>query len=600
MDNILQLTGKIAVELVYAEPGKDVGLLPVNCLFNEIKGYCKDQDLPPSVNTTLGNIEEIINGVLDRDCLFTGDEIRDLTRLTDWLERAWLAIRDGGVLPEKPVRVVSDPAPGNPPQGKAHTRYAGDGPDSEKLQLNLEEDTEIVSEFITEAVEHLQSIELGLLMLEQQPHDKDMLALVFRDFHTLKGGSGLLNLTPITYLAHELESLLDFARSGRIVLNTPLINLIFSGVDCINRLIIEINKHLASGGESKTIDFPWLKVYFEVGTVVDNIRSRRDPECAVSSTKTDDAADNSKSETNACYATGAGAVIRRTTEYAMNTATIKIAANKLDALTELIDELVITQSLIEQDAETWAPRNGALYGKLMRVGRITQQLQRTAVSLRMVPLKNTFNRLYRLVRDMSAYQGKSVSLKLSGEETELDRTLVERIRDPLVQMVRNAIDHGIEPPEERVKNDKLETGIISISASREGDNVIIKVSDDGNGLNAEMIRTKALENGMIKPDQDITQEQLYRLIFEPGFTTACAVTNISGRGVGMDVVAQNIEEIHGKVIVDSMPGGGTTFTIILPQTPAIIHDLACSGYRGAGQSRASSASDTERRECTCN
>jgi two-component system chemotaxis sensor kinase CheA len=198
------------------------------------------------------------------------------------------------------------------------------------------------------------------------------------------------------------------------------------------------------------------------------------------------------------------------------------------------------------------------------------------MSLRMVPIRATFQKMNRLVRDLAAKQGKQVHLALSGEETELDRNIVDEISDPLVHMIRNAADHGVEKPEARLAKGKPALGLVQLRAFHRGGNIVIQIQDDGNGLNKEKLLAKAVEKGIVKPGQTLSDKEIYDLIFAAGFSTAEKVTDISGRGVGMDVVRRNIEKLRGKVDIDTVLGGGTTFTIYLPLTLAIIDGMIVS------------------------
>jgi two-component system chemotaxis sensor kinase CheA len=252
---------------------------------------------------------------------------------------------------------------------------------------------------------------------------------------------------------------------------------------------------------------------------------------------------------------------------------LKVATQKLDTLIDLVGELVIAQSLVARDPALPLHPNARLFRNLAHLGRITNELQKTAMSMRMVPIRSTFQKMNRLVRDLAAKEGKQVELQVRGEDTELDRLLVENLNDPLVHMIRNAIDHGIEKPEVRLAQGKPAQGAISLSAWRQGGNMVIEVKDDGAGLNRDRIVAKALEQGLLQAKETLTDSEVFRLIFSPGFSTAEKVTEISGRGVGMDVVLRNVEAMRGNIEVQSRPGQGTSFCIHLPLTLAIINGL---------------------------
>lgn len=253
---------------------------------------------------------------------------------------------------------------------------------------------------------------------------------------------------------------------------------------------------------------------------------------------------------------------------------IRVGIDKIDGLINRVGELVITQSMLSQAgselAEQDLPAVERLHEGLVQLERNTRDLQEEVMRIRMLPISFVFNRFPRMVHDVSAKLNKQVELKLSGEQTELDKTVMEKIGDPLVHLVRNSLDHGLEPPEERLAAGKDETGIVHLNAYHQGGYIVIEIKDDGRGLNTERIREKALENGLISPDQPLAESEIHELIFRAGFSTAAEVSDLSGRGVGMDVVRKNIESLGGHVSVQSEAGKGSTFTVSLPLTLAIL------------------------------
>ena len=251
---------------------------------------------------------------------------------------------------------------------------------------------------------------------------------------------------------------------------------------------------------------------------------------------------------------------------------VKVDTRKLDNLVDMVGELVIVQSIIHQDPALRVLEE-RLARNLSQLRRITTDLQRTAMSMRLVPIRQTFQKMARLVRDLSRKSGKAVDLVVSGEETELDRRVVEDINDPLMHMVRNSLDHGIEPADVREARGKKATARLSLSAYHQGGHVVIDIADDGNGLNAERILAKAVAQGLVDRHANLSPAEIHYLIFRPGFSTAEKITEISGRGVGMDVVRRNIEALRGRIEIDTTPGQGTKFTIRLPLTLAIVDGL---------------------------
>ncbi|AJQ96330.1 chemotaxis protein CheA [Gynuella sunshinyii] len=252
-------------------------------------------------------------------------------------------------------------------------------------------------------------------------------------------------------------------------------------------------------------------------------------------------------------------------------ASIRVSIDKIDSLINMVGELVITQSMLGELGRDFNMDSLHLLQEgLSQLEHHTRELQENVMRIRMLPISFTFSRMPRLVRDLSSKLGKKVELKLIGENTELDKTVMEKIGDPLVHMVRNSLDHGLESPEQRKAAGKSETGTLTLNAYHHGGNIVIEIIDDGRGIDTEKIRNKAIERELIKPTDELSREQIYQLLFRPGFSTAEQVSDVSGRGVGMDVVKRNIQELNGSIEMESEPGVGSTFKIILPLTLAIL------------------------------
>jgi len=252
---------------------------------------------------------------------------------------------------------------------------------------------------------------------------------------------------------------------------------------------------------------------------------------------------------------------------------VKVDTKKLDNLVDLTGELVIAQSMLRQNQLVLSIRDQKLMHNLGQLNQITSGLQTTAMSMRMVPIKSTFQKMVRLVRDLAKNSGKQVQLKMFGEDTEIDRNVVDELYEPMVHMIRNSVDHGIGTPEERRKAGKRESGEVHLRAYHQGGNIVVEISDDGRGLNKEKIIEKAKAKNLITDESKISESEIYNLIFHPGFSTAKQVTDVSGRGVGMDVVKKAIEKLRGKVEINSSTGSGSTFIIKLPLTLAIIEGM---------------------------
>jgi len=412
--------------------------------------------------------------------------------------------------------------------------------------LNLESDAELLREYVIESREHLNNIEQGALVLEDNPSDADTLNSVFRSFHTFKGGAGFLNLVPINKLAHGLESLLDLARQRKLILDGERIELILRGRDTLKQFIDKMDAQLTGAAPLAPILVPTGEFSLRIQAAM------------VSEPKPEPA--QRPSEPAAATAPS-------------NSVTVKVDTSKLDCLVDLVGELVIARSLVAQDFDLQASANPRFARNMAHMARVTRELQRVSLSLRMVPIRGVFQKMTRLVRDLATRQNKEAQLITSGDETELDRNLVEELADPLLHMIRNSIDHGIESAEARAGRGKSRAGLIQLRAYHQAGGIIVELQDDGQGLNKERILAKALEMGLAAPDAKLSDEEIFQFIFAPGFSTAREITDLSGRGVGMDVVRQNIERLRGRVDVESTAGQGTLFKLVLPLTMAIIDGL---------------------------
>lgn len=456
---------------------------------------------------------------------------------------------------------------------------AGTGPDIEPAEADLpasvktvpqeacvipEEDVPLVLDFITETGEHIESAEAGLLELESRPDDKEIINQIFRAFHTIKGMAGFLNLTEIGSLAHLAENLLDLARKGELVLAGENTDVVFESLDMMKKMVASLKESIGAGKPVPAQErlqqlLAKLKACAESQTLAASLDT---PEGQEKDKELDEVlAGKDKPKLK-------DAVVKVKTD--ISDGKIKVNITRLDNLVNMAGELVIAQSMVAEEASTTLGAEHKLYRKVAHQSKIIRELQELSMSMRMVPIHGVFQKIARLVRDLSRKAGKNINFTVSGEETELDRTVVDKIADPLVHMVRNSIDHGIEAPKERTKTGKSPTGQIELLAYHQAGNIVIEIEDDGKGLDKERILKKAVDNGIVKAGQELSDEEIFKLIFHAGLSTAQKVTSVSGRGVGMDVVKKNIESLHGKVDISSTPGKGTTFTIRLPLTLAII------------------------------
>jgi two-component system, chemotaxis family, sensor kinase CheA len=411
----------------------------------------------------------------------------------------------------------------------------------------LNQDPELVADFILESREHLSTVESQLLALEQDPCNSEAINTIFRGFHTIKGVAGFLEFDDIQRFAHEVETLLDLARNSRLSVDSDLIDVILHCADHMSQCLLGVE----AGIESQPPDEPLMARIRE--KVAGEFRGPK-PEIR-----------NPKSEIQATARARA----------------VKVDTGKLDYLVDMIGELVIAQSLIRHDPAMAAAPSARLTRNLSQLTRITADVQRVAMTMRMIPVGQLFQRMARLVRDLARNAGKQVNLQVSGEDTELDRNMVEELADPLMHMVRNAVDHGAELPPARLAAGKSPTVQLQLKAYHQGGSINIEVSDDGRGLVREKILAMARQRGMVSTGDRLSDQEVFSFIFEPGFSTAERVTAVSGRGVGMDVVRRQIMKLRGRIDISSRPGKGATFHIKLPLTLAIIEGLVV----GVGKER---------------
>jgi two-component system, chemotaxis family, sensor kinase CheA len=427
--------------------------------------------------------------------------------------------------------------------------------------LSLAQDPELLQDFIVESREHLAAIEAQLLTLERDPCDSEALHAAFRGFHTIKGLAGFLELWEVQKLAHEVEAVLDRARNGQLTITETAIDVVLESADYLRRWLLHLEACLQQQPSSPPAPDEALLArihQLSEGETAAPVEARqRDPAPATPNLPAAPAAPSTAAEGP-----------RRKEIMA-----VKVDTGKLDYLVDMAGELVIAESLVRHDAELAKLKSPLLQRKIAHLTRITAELQKTAMSMRVVPIGPLFRRMARLVRDLSRQFGKIVELETQGDEIELDRTIVEELGDPLMHMVRNALDHGIEPPAEREALGKPAAARLLLRAQHRAGQVVIEIADDGRGLDRARIVEKALQRGLISSGEGLSDSEIHNLVFEPGFSTAAQVTNVSGRGVGMDVVRRHIEKLRGRIEIRSAPGQGTTFLLKLPLTLAIIDGL---------------------------
>ena len=596
-DNLIKLLNSLAQEYLFLDT-KDIDIPTAGKLLNHLE-LIMDEAKKLKINAikncaaSLSQILEktILDAIEDKDnaaVVFASgihlmQEIADSYKntgryegsLQEFLEKtsAVAGVAKGLVTESQPEEIASEPK-------------------TETVQPIQIQDESLTRDFIAEGLEYIEEIEINILNLENEPESKDYINAIFRPFHSIKGVASFLNLEQIRSLAHNLESLLDKARNGEISVTPALIDVVLDGADALKTLIGQLRDVL----EGKTLEPADLEIPALVSRI-HKIEQGFDMEAGgkkIGEILVDDGI-ISKEKLEKTLRSSAGTpekkigqalieegvvkpkqvsqALRKQVDQVTDLTTIRVDTVKLDDLIDMVGELVITQSMISQDLKNQVNADKRLIRDISQFFRITSALQRVSTSLRMIPIKQTFQRMSRLVRDLAKNAGKVVSVELVGEDTEIDRNMVDEIYNPLVHMIRNSVDHGLETPEDRIKAGKPERGLITLKAYHRGGNIVIEIADDGKGLDKQKILNKAIKTGIIQGDENISDQEIYKMIFLPGLSTAEKVTDVSGRGVGMDVVKRAVEKLRGKIEIESTVGEGTTFITRFPLTLAIIDGM---------------------------
>lgn len=472
------------------------------------------------------------------------------------------------------------------PQEKALEKSRNE---EEEYSIPMETVLSELPRFLDEMNEYLETSDNLMLKIEKEPTDAEAINALFRVFHTLKGSSGFLCLKSMSRLAHKAENLFAKARDGEIVLSGTASDLTFATIDALKQMGEALRKVAAESGKHGISLPEFANLEQRIENLIGKAPSlasqpspqQQAPEEVPAAVKQEHPKHHAPAQhhvhTAAQPQTAAG--IQPGAPVVKNTLkeTVKVDADRLDRLVDMIGELVIAETMVVQSDELKKITAPELLQTIAQLDKITRELQAMGMSLRMVPISGTFQKMARLARDLSRKINKDIDFVMAGEDTELDKSVVDSIGDPLVHMVRNAIDHGIEASsEERVAAGKPAKGRVDLRAFHKGGSIYIEVEDDGGGLRKEKILKKAIERGIISPEADLSDREIFALILEPGFSTAEKVTEVSGRGVGMDVVKRNIEALRGQVDIQSTPGKGSIFSIRLPLTLAIIDGMVIS------------------------
>ncbi|MBF7067782.1 response regulator [Campylobacter volucris] len=493
----------------------------------------------------------------------------------------------------------------------------------------MEDIQEILEDFLVEAFELVEQIDHDLVELEANPEDLELLNRIFRVAHTVKGSSSFLNFDVLTKLTHHMEDVLNKARHNELKITPEVMDVVLESIDMMKTLLNSIRDNgndtaigldiapicarLTAISEGESLDDVKVEAKAEEKKeeVKEEPKAEEQPEVDVNKLSDDEVeaeierllkvrkaedqarrAEKKKTQDAPAAAPKAAPAQNAPAEKKVPTAgggssgatmdqTIRVEVKRLDHLMNLIGELVLGKNRLlkiyddveeRYDGEKFLEELNQVVSQLSIV---TTDIQLAVMKTRMQPIAKVFNKFPRVVRDLGRELGKQMELEISGEETELDKSIVEEIGDPIMHMIRNSCDHGIEDPATRLANGKPEKGTVNLKAYNEGNHIVVEIADDGKGLDADALKSKAIEKNLIteREADQMTDKEAFALIFKPGFSTAAKITNVSGRGVGMDVVKTNIEKLNGVIEIDSELGKGTVMKLKIPLTLAIIQSL---------------------------
>lgn len=601
MENVKSDIEKLALQVVTLEAGDIPAMGKILNSLASLSQKAQSLDPPEFFSIAQGLKEYIERMILDQE-----NEVGPIEDGITTLQEMWRAVDKGddhkkclgNILSRLGVGTPDSAAEASLPDTPAEPSLASEptAPPPEKpvaaepLELN-EEDIQILGDFVVESMENLESIEVNLIDLEQNPEDSETINAIFRPFHTVKGVSGFLNLKKINRLSHSTENLLDSARQGEYKINDAVVDTILESVDVLKTLVNQVEQSVASGLSDLEGDHDVTAIIEKVdntlkAAISENIplgerlvqkgvvedeqiqtgleKQKTTPEKKIGQILVEEKTVPSKEVISA---------LRDQKKAGIQDLQVKVDTGKLDNLIDLTGELVISQSMLRQNTAIQSLVDQQLNQNFSQLNQIVSSLQKITMSMRMVPIKATFQKMVRLVRDLARNSGKQVALQMSGEDTEIDRNVVEQLYEPMVHMIRNSVDHGLETPEERRAGGKSDKGLVHLRAYHKGGNIVIEIEDDGRGLNKQRIIDKAIASELIESEAGMSDSEIFELIFEPGFSTAKEITDVSGRGVGMDVVKKGIEKLRGRLDVQSPEGQGTTVIISLPLTLAIIEGM---------------------------
>jgi two-component system chemotaxis sensor kinase CheA len=437
---------------------------------------------------------------------------------------------------------------------------------------------EMMKRFLDEAADIFEEAESTLLQMELRPHDHELVEQVFRSFHSFKGNAGFFGFADFEKLSHRAESLLDAIREGKNEATPAMISVLLSVVDVLRVGMSQVEQ--GKGGKIAEMEkiihsLEQLEAPIEINT--ETIITFEEMKAEVEDFEPESEAEPMLLESTAKKAAGDPPARKDEAEKKQNGAgqvALRVDVEKLDQLLDLVGEMVISVSMVSNSPDLAGLSLDRFEKSMMHLTKITRDIQDVSMSMRMIPLSGMFRKMVRLVRDVAMKENKKVDLEIIGEETEVDKTIIEQISDPLVHLMRNAVDHGVESPAERLAAGKPETGRVTLEAKHSAGEVWILIKDDGAGISRDKLLKKAIERGVVSEEAyGWKDEDVYKLVFEPGLSTASQVSSISGRGVGMDVVKRNIEKLRGRIDIRSTPGVGSVFILRIPLTLAIIDGM---------------------------
>jgi two-component system, chemotaxis family, sensor kinase CheA len=423
---------------------------------------------------------------------------------------------------------------------------------------------ELKNDFLNEALDLITEVEKVFIQLENEPENSELINIIFRFAHNLKGTSRAVGFDQISQITHEAENVLLKIKNGQIQVTQYVIDILLQFSDIVSKMVIDLKLDLNSQFSISEIVEKLSDIANGKNKIVPDVQ--KIPQEIQDMAKEENVIEMHAKKPNQEVLKNE---LDKKQDVKKEDETIRVSLSRLEKLSNMTGELIILQAEMDQYLST-----NTASSKIRRAfNKLCKEIQDTSMSLRMVPIQSTFQKLQRVVRDTSKVLNKKIELKIEGENTEVDRLVLEQLADPLVHIVRNSIDHGIELPNLRLETGKNEFGMLKISAYHQGNNLVIEVCDDGAGIDREKLTAIAKSKKIIDQNQVLSDEQALELIFHPGFSTKEKVTEVSGRGVGMDVVKTNIESLGGTIEISSIKGVGSTFKLILPLTLAIIDGL---------------------------